>query len=172
MDATPGDALGIIKVFHDTWLATYPNKEHGVSLEDIEYYLKDDFSMKEIETLEQNIKDMPSNRKRLVAKIGNTIVGTCTAMKNEDYNHVRALYVLPEFQNNKIGVMLWNKADEFFDHTKDTIVQVAEYTEQAIHFYKKLGFIDTGKRIQDESERLQSGSIIIDMEMIKKARCR
>jgi ribosomal protein S18 acetylase RimI-like enzyme len=169
LDAVPEDSLGIIKVFYKTWLATYPNEEKGVTVEDIEDSYKDEFSDEKINELKQLIRDLPKNKKRLVAKIGDKIVGACTLIKNDDYNHLRTLYVLPEFQHTGIGTMFWNEALKFFDPRKDTIVQVAEYTEQAINFYKKLGFVDTGKRTAQESEKLKSGAVIVDMEMVRKA---
>lgn len=76
---------------------------------------------------------------------------------------------MPEFQNKGIGTMLWSKAMEFLDPQKDTVVQVADYTQNAINFYTKLGFVDTGKRTPQESGRFKSGAIITDMEMVRKA---
>ncbi len=168
LDAVPEDAVGIINLFYKTWLATYPNKEKGITIEDIEDSYKDEFSVENIENLKALIRDLPKNKKRLVAKMGDTIVGACTVIRNDDTNHLRTLYILPEFQHRGIGTKMWNKAMEFLDPTKDTIVQVADYTEDAIRFYKKLGFVDTGKRTTDESERFKSGAIIVDMEMVRK----
>jgi ribosomal protein S18 acetylase RimI-like enzyme len=169
IDATPEDAWGITNVFYKTWLATYPNKEIGVTVEDIEDSYKDEFSPEKIENLKQIIQNVPKNTKRLVAKVGNEIVGAGTFVRRDEYNHVRTLYVLPEFQHKGIGTMFWDEAKKFFDPEKDTIVQVAEYTEDAINFYKKLGFVDTGKRTKEESEKLKSGAVIVDMEMVIKA---
>ena len=169
LDAVPDDAWGITNVFYKAWLATYPNKERGITVEDIEDSYKEDFSAEKIEHLKELIRNLPKNKKRLVAKKGDMIVGACTVIRNENNNHLRTLYVLPEFQNKGIGTGLWNAAMEFFDSKKDTIVQVAEYTENAINFYKKLGFVDTGKRTPQESGSFKSGAIIIDMEMVRKA---
>ena len=168
LDAVPDDALGIINVFYKSWLATYPNAEKGITIEDIEDSYKDDFSAEKINELKGLIRDLPKNKKRLVAKKGDLIVGACTVIRNEDYNHLRTLYILPEFQNQGIGTKLWHAALAFLDPTKDTIVQVADYTEQAIRFYKKLGFVDTGKRTAQESGNFKSGATIIDMEMVRK----
>lgn len=53
---------------------------------------------------------------------------------------------------------------------KDIIVQVATYNAQAIDFYKKLGFIDYGKRFTEEKHRMPiSGRLILEMELIIKA---
>ncbi len=169
LDAVPDDALGITNVFYKAWLATYPNKEKGVTVDDIEDSYKDEFSPEKIENLKELIRNLPKNKKRLVAKKGDMIVGACTIIRNENDNHLRTLYVLPEFQNKGIGTLLWNAAVKFLDPKKDTCVQVADYTEHAIRFYKKLGFVDTGKRTAQESEKLKSGAVIVDMEMVRKA---
>jgi len=168
LGAVPDDAFGITNVFYKSWLATYPNKEKGVTVEDIEDSYKDEFTDEKINNLKQLIKDLPENKKRLVAKIGEEVVGACTVIRNDDFNHLRTLYVLPEFQNKGIGTMLWEEANKFLNKHKNTVVQVAEYTEEAINFYKKLGFVDTGKRIVGD-EKFKSGSVITDIEMIKKA---
>ena len=169
VDAVPEDAWGITNVFYKAWLDTYPNVEKGITIEDIEDSYKDEFSVEKIENLKELIRNLPTNKKRLIAKRGDLIVGACTVIRNEDSNHLRTLYVLPEFQNKGIGTKLWEKAMEFIDPKKDTFVQVADYTHNAINFYKKLGFVDTGKRTMQESGRLKSVAIIIDMEMMRKA---
>jgi ribosomal protein S18 acetylase RimI-like enzyme len=168
LDAVPEDALGIMNVYYKTWLTTYPNEKVGVTVEDIEDSYKDDFSSEKIDELKGMIKESPQNKKRLVAKVGEEIVGVSTLIKNETFNHLRTLYILSEFQNRGIGRMFWDVAIAFFDPEKDTIVQVAEYTENAINFYKKLGFVDTGKRTKQEGVRFKSGAVIVDMEMILK----
>jgi ribosomal protein S18 acetylase RimI-like enzyme len=168
LDAVPEDALGITNVFYKAWLSTYPNAEKGVTVEDIEDSYKDEFSAEKIDNLKELIRNIPENKKRLVAKKGAMVVGACTVIRNEHNNHLRTLYILPEFQSKGIGTRLWNKAMEFLDPRKDTYVQVADYTENAINFYKKLGFVDTGKRTPQESEKLKSGAVIVDMEMVKK----
>lgn len=170
LDAVPEDSLGITNVFYKSWLATYPNAEKGITIEDIEHSYKDDFSEEKISELKELIRNLPNNKKRLVAKKGDLIVGSCTVIRNENNNNLRTLYVLPEFQNKGIGKRLWEKAMEFFDPKNDTFVQVADYTENAINFYKKLGFVDTGKRTPQESGPFKSGAVITDMEMIRKAK--
>ncbi len=170
LDAVPEDALGITNVFYKAWLATYPNAEKGITVDDIEDSYKDEFSVEKIKRLKDLIRNMPINKKRFVAKKGDMVVGACTVIRNEKNNHLRTLYILPEYQNKGIGTKLWNKTLEFFDPKKDTIVQVADYTENAINFYKKLGFVDTGKRTPQESGSFKSGATIIDMEMIRKAK--
>jgi hypothetical protein len=50
----------------------------------------------------------------------------------------------------------------------ESTVEVATYNSNAIAFYKKLGFIETGRRFTNEKTRMKSGSIIPEMEMVIK----
>ena len=72
----------------------------------------------------------------------------------------------PDFQHHGIGTRLWEAAQQHLDPAKDTYVDVAEYNQRAIDFYTKLGFVDTGRRHQEERFRMKSGAIITEMEMV------
>jgi ribosomal protein S18 acetylase RimI-like enzyme len=78
---------------------------------------------------------------------------------------LQAIYVLPEYQGRGVGKALWNEIRKNFDPKRKTIVNVAIYNIKAISFYEKLGFKDTGKRWQDETFKMKSGSRIPEMEM-------
>ncbi|HRY62766.1 MAG TPA: GNAT family N-acetyltransferase [Candidatus Paceibacterota bacterium] len=168
--ARPEDAWGTKNVFYQTWLTTYPNKEVGVTVEDVEDRYKDRFSEKELARRKDRLANPPSNEIFLVAKEGDEVVGACVLTKRGNFNQLQAIYVLPEYQGRGIGKMLWSEALNFFGTEKDIVVEVATYNTNAIEFYKKLGFQDTGKRWKDEYTRMKSGAIIPEMEMILKAR--
>jgi GNAT superfamily N-acetyltransferase len=146
VDADPLDAEGITTVYYKTWLATYPNKEIGITREDIEESYKDSFTEE-------------SDR----------VVGVARMIRNENNNQLQTIYVLPEFQGKGIGKMLWAEAKSFCDPAKDIIVQVATYNQNAIEFYKKLGFVDTGKRWSDDKWKMKSGATIPEMELVLKS---
>ena len=162
----PEDAQGITTVLYKTWLATYPNSTLGITTEDIEDSYKDSFSEAQIKKSQENLKNIPANQKTVIAKDGNTVVGVATMVKNEYNNQLRTIYVLPNHQGKGIGTMLWQAIKDFADPTKETVVHVADYTEQAIKFYKKLGFVDTGKKVKDERWKMKSGVYIPEMEMV------
>lgn len=159
--AVPEDALGIGEVFYRTWLATYPNKEVGVTVEDIEFKFKDRKNKDG-----SRYANLPDNVLFLTAKVENSVVGVCRLVKDEKENELKAIYVLPEYQGRGIGKMFWTETLNFFDSTKDTIVKVVTYNKNAIEFYKRLGFKETEKIFYDETFRLQSGIIPPEMEMI------
>jgi ribosomal protein S18 acetylase RimI-like enzyme len=103
-------------------------------------------------------------------KEGDKVVGVCRVVNHPDKNQLQAIYVLPEYQGRGVGRMLWEEAQKYFDIEKDTIVHVADYNEKAIGFYKKVGFVDTGKRFSEERYKMKSGAIISEMEMVIKIR--
>ena len=166
---TIDDVRGIQNVFYKTWLATYPNKEVGITEEDIEERFKNRFSKENMEKRSGHYLNLPHNQTFLIAKDGLNVVGVCIFINKEEFNELQAIYVLPEYQGKGIGMMFWEKIKEFLDRNKDTIVHVAIYNKNAIFFYKKLGFVDTGKRFSDEKFKMPiSGAVIPEMEMIIK----
>jgi ribosomal protein S18 acetylase RimI-like enzyme len=83
---------------------------------------------------------------------------------------MEAIYILPEYQRLGIGSSVWREAQKLLDPKKDVVVQVAAYNTDAIEFYKRRGFRDTGKRWAEKKFRLKSGAVIPAMEMIIKGK--
>ncbi len=169
-NAVPGDAWGIVNVLHKTWLATYPNEEFGITKEHIEESYKDSFTEEKLKKLNNKLAQTSEEERRLIARTESGIVGVATMIKNKENNQLKTLYVLPEFQGKGIGKKLWEEAKTFCDPTKDSIVQVATYNLNAIEFYKRLGFVDTGKRSISTAWRVEKiGAHIPEMEMVINA---
>jgi predicted GNAT family acetyltransferase len=164
-DAEPGDVRGVNQVLYEAWLVTYPNAEIGITKEDIEHSYVDTFTEEAIRKKEERMRHIPKNQKRLVAVYENRVVGVTTMVQREEYNQLQTIYILPEFQGKGIGTMLYAEAVRFCDTNKKLIVHVATYNHTAIAFYQKRGFVDTGKRFQDEQFRFKSGAIIPEMEL-------
>lgn len=166
--AEPKDSKDIQNVFYKTWLATYPDEKTGVTKEDIEKMYENNFSQSFIASYSEKIENLPDTTLFLVAvdEEKNKIVGLCRIHSRDTYNQLHSIYVLPEYQNRGIGTMLWQTGLSYMKPSKEVIVQVATYNDQAISFYKKLGFTDTGKRFQDEKFKMPvSGVIIPQMEL-------
>lgn len=162
----PDDVPQIINVYYRSWLTTYVNDELGITTEDIETFFKDRAEQDEIDRRTEHLANLPPSQHFLVAKDGGKVVGVCRIVIRERCNQLQAIYILPEYQRKGIGSLLWNEIKKFFDPTKDTIVQVATYNTNAINFYEKLGFVDTGKRFTEERHRMPvSGVLIPEMEM-------
>lgn len=164
------DVRGIQEVLYKTWLDTYPNKEHGITKDDINDRFKNAFSPETLKKRAQDIRALPEKHIIILAKASDEVIGLCRFEESEEINRLKALYVLPKFQNRGVGKMLWNKIQESINSTKDTIVNVASYNDKAISFYKSLGFIDTGKIFPDERFKMKSGATIPEMEMAIKKR--
>ena len=169
--ATAQDAEGMGKVFYKTWLATYPNKEIGITFDDIEDKFKNSFTEEGIKKTSEKITNPPEGKFTFLAKEGNVVVGVCVILVSEQENRIGAIYVLPEYQGKGIGKKLWEQTQNLFDSKKDTFVSLASYNTNAMEFYKKLGFEDTGRRWDnDEKFKMKSGAIIPHMEMVIKAK--
>ena len=163
--ATPEDAHEIGEVFYKTWLATYPNEEFGVTVDDIEDIWKDRKNRDG-----SRFKDFKDYELFLTAKSDDHVIGVCSLIKHLDKNELKAIYILPEYQRKGVGKMFWNEALKFFDPKKDIMIKVAVYNSKAIEFYKKLGFKDTGKKFLEERFRMKSGAIIPEIEMLISVR--
>jgi hypothetical protein len=166
--AKPEDARGVIQVFYQTWLDTYPNEELSITKEDIEDRFLPRLSEEGVAKMAEKISHPKPDTLFLVVRDGDKIVGVCRVRKGEDQNELEAIYVLPQYQRLGLGHKLWQEVNKFFDPDKDVIVKVATYNQKAISFYSKLGFVDTNKRFAEEKFRLKSGAIIPEMEMIIK----
>ncbi len=165
----PKDAQGVQELLYHTWLATYPNEEFGITVDDIEDRFNDRKWEEALVKRKKYISDPPIGDAMLVAKEVHRIVGLCRVIRHEDKNELLAIYVLPEHQGRGVGKLLWQQAKKCFDSGKNTIVQVATYNKKAIRFYEKIGFCDTGKRWSDEKFKMKSGAVLPLMEMIVKA---
>ena len=162
----PEDALGVREVLRDTWIATYPNKELGISEADIIDSYKDLFTEDSIKKYQERIRNFPDSIQTFVAKDGERIVGVCRVIIEKDSNELKMLYVHPDYQGKGIGRALWEHAKKLFNENIRTFVNVATYNNKAIKFYEKLGFKDTGKRFEDVGFRFKNGANIPQMEMV------
>jgi ribosomal protein S18 acetylase RimI-like enzyme len=162
------DVVGIQDVLYRTWLATYPSEMFGINVDDIEEMYKDRNSE---ETLAKRREQVSRPQETtLVAKEKDKVVGLCRIIKRKDKSVMEAIYILPEYQRLGIGSSVWREAQKLLDPKKDVVVQVATYNTDAIEFYKRRGFRDTGKRWAEEKFRLKSGAVIPAMEMIIKGK--
>ena len=162
------DAEQMQEVFYRTWLATYPNEEAGITVDDVEDQFNDRNSKEKLAKRRDWISNPSAGEHVFVAKEEGKIVGLCSVILHDDKNRLKTIYVLPEHQGKGAGTLLWQEAQKFLNPKKDTVLWVATYNANAIAFYKKLGFQESGNQRQNE-RKMKSGTHIPEMEMIKKA---
>ena len=76
--------------------------------------------------------------------------------------------MLPAYQGQGVGSALLADFILWAGEGSDVTVHVATYNAQAIAFYERKGFVDTGKRFAEERFRMKSGNLIPEMEMVLK----
>lgn len=169
---TPKPDLETVNEINDlylkTWLHTYPNKEKNITEEQIKIYFDKKNTPENINKRVEFLKNIPENFKYIIAKDENVIVGVCTAKIHDDINELISIYVDPEYQGKGIGKKFWGMLQSFFDPKKDIKVNVVDYNINAIKFYERLGFRDTGKRLSDNRFAFENKEKFTEMEMIKK----
>lgn len=164
-DATPEDAVGIRVVQKETWLATYPNNEFGITRKDIEEKVNE-MQEEGVERLVKRIRD-DYNSHTWVAKKASRIVGFISVQKLREENKIRALYLLPEYQKKGIGRQLMQKALAWLGNSNQISLEVVTYNDKAINFYKSFGFIEQGETT-NESAHLPSGKDLPEILMVRK----
>src|ERR1700676_342018 len=90
--ATADDAWGVQEVLYQAWLATYPNVEHGVSVEDIEDRFSNRHEPERIARRAQMLTQPDEGVTRLIAKDGSLVVGVCIVRQADDHNELQVLY--------------------------------------------------------------------------------
>lgn len=120
-----------------------------------------------IERLQKKISE-GGNTKIWVAKEAVKIGGFIRIDKSDEKNSLRALYVLPGYQGRGIGKKLMELGLDWVDSDKQVVLEVAEYNNNAINFYKSFGFMENGC-ILNEAGKLPSGNVIPEIEMVKES---
>lgn len=166
-EAQPDDAPGIAEVQRITWLDAYPNDEHGIARSDIEERVKLWHTKESMERLLNSITQPEDGTLRLVAKDGDKVVGHCYVIKEEPYNKLQVLYVLPDYQGQGVGSLLAKQGMEWLGTERNITLEVVSYNTGAIAFYKKLGFEISGDAHSGVAE-LPSGKVMPELLMIKR----
>ena len=165
-EAQPEDAAGIARVRKETWLATYPNVELGVNVEDI--LSKDLESEQEILNWKKAIENPASARKAFVAKDDETVIGYSQGKKGESHNECWGLYVLPAYHGKGIGRELMQKVIDWLGDEKPLELNVATISTSAIELYKSFGFEEVDEPAS--SPQFASGAILPSIKIIRPAK--
>ena len=85
----PADIAQIDSVYYKTWLTTYPNKEIGITEEDIHELFKDDTNPTLLDEKIKRIQNFPPTVVFLVAKEKEKVVGLCMMIQKDTYNQLQ-----------------------------------------------------------------------------------
>jgi ribosomal protein S18 acetylase RimI-like enzyme len=167
--SVPADVYGIREVQKVTWLKTYPNREEGITVEDIKEKFKIDETSEGKKKIEEKKKKYEDRNSGIwVAEDKGKIIGFCMAIRETKHNRIEAIYVLPAYQGKGLGTQLIERAFSWLGEKKNIMINVARYNKQAIGFYKKFGFVETGRAgALDSAARLPSGKFIPEIELVK-----
>ncbi|MBI5731173.1 MAG: GNAT family N-acetyltransferase [Ignavibacteriales bacterium] len=130
------DAAGVRKVLQSSWQKSY---SFFIPQEDLDFYLDKTYS-------EQSLQEMCKNPDHIcyVAEIENKICGwlKLNDNKSEKRFYLSSIYVLPEFQNMKIGEELFRLAcsEAVRREFSEMYIGVMIQNERALRWYQKLGF--------------------------------
>jgi GNAT superfamily N-acetyltransferase len=169
--AKPDDAIAILTLKRDAWLANYPNKEYGITLDDMHKKFTDEMLRDSIGNWQQAIANEveSGNIRTFVARIDGEVVGYTQPCIEAGRRRVGALYVSPNTQGLGIGSELLEKALQWHGPDKDYYLNVVRYREDAKHLYKKFGFQETGVERPGQFDKEQSIKLLPDIEMVRKA---
>lgn len=162
-----------MEVLYKAQLENYPNAELGITREDIGANFAGEFTDEKIKEGEERWRNAPEdpNVRYFVAKQNGKVVGRCIIERHPDKNQLNDIYIDPEMQGKGLGRKFWQEALKFLDPTKETVVMVLPYNEQAKGYYRTLGFLETGRRAHEgEGAVMQSGAVMpVPIEMRRPA---
>lgn len=172
--AVPDDAETICDIRDRAWLKAYPNKEHGISVDDVRLiaqgpdgvyvprriaYLKEQFS-----------KEDGAGETTFVAKVDGKVVGYIDPQIDEqNRRRVGAIYVAPEAQGEGVGGKLMNQVLDWYGRDQDIFLEAVSYNQNAISFYEHLGFERTNAVVPKEEGRPDYLKELPQIEMVLKA---
>lgn len=159
MSATPEDAKEIARIQHESWIATYPNTDAGISQQTIEKRLGD--VGKRTEFWQKTLEHLPDNVHVVTVKENDKIIGFCKVAKNELENHVDALYLDPTHKKRGAGGFVFESAIEWLGTDKPISLEVVSYNLDSIGFYKRYGFEPSGQTGSIDLRNGQSMPILV-----------
>jgi len=161
--AKAGDGPGIEEVRKQAWMATYPDPAVDLTLDDIKSLPFG--SPEKLVKWEQSIEGQGEEKCIWVAREEEQIVGFSVAERMDEKHEVCAIYVLPAHHGLGIGKTLMQSSLAWLGNERDIIVWVFSHNKDAIKFYRKFGFQESGRT----SALDVNGKAIPDLEMLKKA---
>lgn len=141
--AAVDDTVEIRRMHAESWLATYPSPENGVTYQWVKDYTDTWLTpeaLRESEGYVQRAIEDKAGFYRL-AEQDSRIVGFVHAVTNDDGSkELKAIYTHPDTFGTGLAQMLMDQAIDWIGDTTTTL-NVASYNTRAIKFYGKYGFV-------------------------------
>jgi GNAT superfamily N-acetyltransferase len=160
----PEDAETLSKIKQIIWLDTYLNKDLGITPDDI--YAKDFLCKERIAKRAEHMRLDDGVNNTLVACVDRQIVGYGRATRGVKFDEIVTLYVLPEWQGQKIGTELLKQLLAWVGNNRVVKLGVVPYNKKAISFYEKFGF-KLGDLVYHNKPVFPSGKDLPEVEMIR-----
>lgn len=155
--AMPDDAPDINKVSRLAWQQTYPNEELGITREDIVLRTEGiggELIDEKVEQWRRTIESSGENHEVFVARVNDQVVGFVSPkIARNGERRIAAIYVSPDAQGSGYGAALLISALEWHGNESDIYLHVVAYNQQAIDFYERFGFMQTGQAVDDRISR-------------------
>lgn len=183
--ANPNDTLRLQEIIRACWLDTYPNEAAGITREDIagrDFFTGDNREALEYreERMRTMVEDFKNEHTWVAKNEKDEIVGFCRlhkatgqeyAKKVDPYAEIDKIFILKDSRAKGLGKKLIQEAEQWATGL-DIRLEVVEYNEDAINFYKKEGFVSLGKDesiFPPDNRGLPSGKKLPKLEMVKHA---
>jgi ribosomal protein S18 acetylase RimI-like enzyme len=168
-DAKPEDVETLRTIVRDAWLELYPNETYEIKAKDIsaiDWYNPKGLARRRKEIVE----NQDTIHTWVIKNEKGEVVGFCKASKLDTMGEIDAMYVLQELKGRGLGKKLMQQAFEWLGPKLDIKLKVVSYNTNAIEFYRKNGFKETGNNVSYEGTKLPNGKEIPRIEMVRKHR--
>ena len=171
--AVPEDAEIICDIRDRAWIKAYPNPELGITAEDIKVNAQGqngEFVPRRVAYLKEKLAqlDRPDGD-TFVAKVNGKVVGYVDPSIEDGKRRIGAIYVAPEAQGMGVGGRLMQQALDWHGRNEDIFLEVVAYNQNAIDFYKRFGFVQTGIVVKQELNRPSFMKSLPQIEMVLRA---
>lgn len=167
-EAQPDDAEQLAILYKETWRATYPNDEYGITRQDIEEKTKNWGNQEDVQIRREKIQNSKEYVFNIVADIDGCIIGNSVFIRKPEgeCNKLATMYVHPEYHGMGVGAAFAKEGLQWLGSGKPIALEVAKYNRRAIEFYRKFGFEIAGDGESPVAD-LPSGATIPEYLMVK-----
>jgi GNAT superfamily N-acetyltransferase len=166
--ASPEDTEAICEVQRESWLATYPNDEFGITQDDIRLYLRDS-EVEGANRYRRSIESQGPDRAVFVAKVSGRVLGYAISAIEKQRHKISEIYVDPDLQGKGVGSRLLERAIAWHGRDEDIFLWVVEYNQKAQDFYQRYGFQSARDEVADGIIDLSAGKKIRAVGMVLPA---